>query len=235
MGLFDRDIYESRTTTTAPRTSTRVARRQPTYTPRTSSRVPRRQPTFNPIPPQGGGGYTGGTGGGGGGGGFGGGSGGGAGDGRGNSSNALANNRGQRLKAALEAIKADFALRRGGLGQQLEELKALFDRGLLQNQRDTRDTTENVNESAAERGLFRSGIRQKNLARQLAPLAEQRSDLIGLLNTEEGAEGTQVRELMSLIKLLIPEEARAGANAELESEREELEFNNFLATTAAGL
>jgi len=141
----------------------------------------------------------------------------------------------ERLAAALEAIGADFDMQEGGLQRQLEALKNLFDRSMLDTDRNEMFAREAIDDNAVERGLFRSGIRAKNIVRGLTPFQERRSDIIGQLNPVEGAEGTQVRDIMSLIKLLVPQEARAKAGAELGSESEQLDIEKLLALLNAGL
>lgn len=147
----------------------------------------------------------------------------------------LAELRAERLRAALEAIGADFDLQEGDLNKQLAQLRLLFERSMLENTRSEGFTEESINESSVERGLFRSGIRMKSLVRGLVPFQERRADLISDLNPEEGAEGTQVRDIMSLIRLLQPQEARAKAGARLDSEKDELDLANLIALITSGL
>ncbi len=143
--------------------------------------------------------------------------------------------RDERLQAALEAIGANFDLQEGGLNKQLAMLKTFFDRSMRENTREEGFTREGINEGSVERGLFRSGIRMKNLLRGLIPFQEQRADLIGQLNPEKGAEGTQVRDIMSLIELLQPQEERAKAGAKLDAEKDELDLSQLIALITSGL
>lgn len=237
MGLFDRTSGRVPRRTSAPRTSTRSARRQrtPNIGGTRGQNFRRGGPTFRPLPPQAGGFGPGGGGGGGYGGGTGGGGGGGSGGGRANNNDALTKNRSDRLTAALAAIKSQFGLDRGEYQSTLGDYKNIYNRGKAENKRQVTNTTIDTTESLAERGLFNSGILVTDLARNLAPLVTEREDLEADYSFEEGEEGSKVRELMSLIKLLIPAEERAGGQARLDSEREELEFQNFLSLTGAGL
>jgi len=252
MGLFDTATRTStrsptrtrrrRDTTIAPaptRTSTRKPTRPSPVQPRATDfalRHPDAQFSFDPNPQTGGGTGTGsGTGSGTGTGGGGGGTGeGGGGSGQFDRTR-LDQLRDERLAAALEAIGADFDMQEGGLNKQLAALKTLFDRSMLENTRSEGYAREAIDDDSINRGLFRSGIRAQNLVRGLTPFQEQRADLIGQLNPEEGNEGTAVRDIMSMIELLIPAEQRARAGAERDAEFEELDIEKLMALLQAGL
>lgn len=243
MGLLDRDIR--RTTTTAPRTSTRAPRRQATVSPINNRAIdyflrhPDAKATFTPAPtprpatapPRV---TTSGSGGGGGGG----------------STfdpvqaqvavdeaeeTRLATLRAERLEAALAAISAQFDFQEGSLQGQQRDLVSLFEQLMAGNQRNTRNTTRSVQGDATNRGLGRSGIFARNLAEALAPLAEERADVIGRLNPEEGAEGTEIRQIMSALLLLEQQRSSASASAEVDSRTDELDLEEYLALLSAGL
>ena len=174
--------------------------------------------------------------------GFSGGSGGAGGSGGVNSGEAdevqarLAQLRAERLEAALAAIGASFDLTEGELNARRRDLATQFDTGIAANDRLFRDVTTEAENNAADRGLGRSGIFAQNLAEGTGRVADERASLVGALNTEEGAEGTQVRDIMSAILLLAQQEEAAVAEAELDAESEELttELMRILAESGLG-
>ncbi len=140
-----------------------------------------------------------------------------------------------RLDAALKAIGVDFDVDEAQLNAELGDLKDLFERSMARNVRDTELTIEDTGDQFIERGIFNSGFFAKGLARNLQPLADGRLDLLAALNPVAGKEGTQVRDIMSLIRQLAPAEASASANARLEAERNRLEMQQMIALFGAGL
>ena len=148
----------------------------------------------------------------------------------------LAQLRAERLEAALSAIGASFDLTEGELNARRRDLATQFDTGIAANDRLFRDVTTEAENNAADRGLGRSGIFAQNLAEGTGRVADERASLVGALNTEEGAEGTQVRDIMSAILLLAQQEEAAVAEAELDAESEELttELMRILAESGLG-
>jgi hypothetical protein len=141
----------------------------------------------------------------------------------------------ERLASALKAIGLDFDAQELGFRNEIRDLKTLFDSSILQNTRGTENTTEDTEEAFLARGLFGSGIHATQLAENLEPLATERASLISTLNPVSGAEGTQVRDLLSAIGLLAPAEATAEASARLEAEQSELEMQQLIAMIVGGL
>jgi len=140
-----------------------------------------------------------------------------------------------RLDAALAAIAAQFDYDEADLEGQKAALVELFKSGMKQNERDVTMTKEAVGDDASNRGLERSGIYAQNLARGLSPLADEASDLVRRLNPTEGAEGTEIRSLMSQIILLAQKEAAANAGAEMESRQSELDIDQLIALIQGNL
>jgi len=143
--------------------------------------------------------------------------------------------RAERLAAALAAIDAQFNLQAGTLGNQRTGLEALFateSRGLERAGEQVQTNTENA---AAERGIGRSGIFAQNLSQGLGQVANQRADLISRLNPTAGAEGTEIRQIMSALSLLEQQRAATKSQAELDSRGDELDMEQYLALIAAGL
>lgn len=143
--------------------------------------------------------------------------------------------RAARLEAALAAITAQFNSDEGELVGQQRALEALFATSVRDNERTTERTTEAVGDNAADRGILRSGLFAQNTARALAPLAEQRADIVSRLNPEQGSEGTEIRAIMSALELLGQQEESAIASAKLESEQGELDVEQMIALIKAGL
>lgn len=148
----------------------------------------------------------------------------------------------ERLAAALAAIGAQFDYEEGDLKGQQAALIELFRSGMAENERTAEMTEEGVGDAAAERGLNRSGLYIKELARAMAPIADERADLVRRLNPAEGVEGreagnagTEVRAIESLLKLLVQQEAAATAGAELESRQDELDIGQLIALIGGNL
>lgn len=158
----------------------------------------------------------------------------------------------QRLDAVLAALDAQFGLERGGQEAELQSMMNLFRSGLAQNTRATEQASENAQLSAAERGIFRSGLTAEMVADAITPLAEERAalnaryfvpedftleDLTGLVGNAEGQQalGTDMRAILQAIGLLGQEQAAAEAQARIESEQSALELDLMELLAEAGL
>ena len=143
--------------------------------------------------------------------------------------------RAERLSAALAALDAQFNTQAGGLGAERGRLESLFgieNRNLDLRQRDVQRTTDN---DAANRGILNSGIYAQNLSEGLGQVANERGDLIGRLNPTEGAEGSEIRNIMSALSLLEQQRSTAQSQAEIDSRSDELDLEQYLALLNAGL
>ncbi len=159
--------------------------------------------------------------------------------------------RSERLAAAISAIGAQFASQEGQLNSQIGDIKDLFNRGIADSLRTEDTAIRNQEADAAGRGLGRSGIFAQDLARALAPIAENRADLIGKTGFEEGLRnfqdqlgiedisgietGTAIRDIESQIGLLGQQRASAEAEAQLQAEQDQLDIAELLALITAGL
>jgi len=164
----------------------------------------------------------------------------------------------ERLEAALKAIGAQFDSEEGNLKAQILDLMNQFNVGSARNARDSRYLTEDLNNAAAERGIFHSGLHTQRLARGLSPLADQMQDLVGQLNpsvlqgmtpeelfampTEEltaflqdSSLGTGMRTLLSAIIMLGQQEQSAITGAKLGAEQDELDISKLIEMINAGL
>lgn len=158
-----------------------------------------------------------------------------------------------RLAAALEAIGADFDLQEQTLQGQMTSMEDQFVRGVKANELLREQTVDTESNRAAERGIGRSGIFADRLATGLGQVADERSALVSAMASEGGLErlagegidisgedgapeeGLQVRNLLSQIALLAQQEEAARSEAELESEQQQLTYEEMVALVAAGL
>jgi hypothetical protein len=143
--------------------------------------------------------------------------------------------RADRLAAALEAIGTQFASQKGQFESQLGELANVFNRTQRLNERQGETNIDAIGNAAAERGIYKSGINAKATSEEFARQAEESADLIGALNTEEGAKGTEVRKLESAIGLLGQQQAQAESMAKLDAEKDELDIAQLVAMINGGL
>jgi len=143
--------------------------------------------------------------------------------------------RADRLKAALAAIGAQFGYQEGELTGQQRALRQLFDKGQLDLSRLNERNVEGIGNAAAERGILRSGIHAEQQSEEAGRAAEAEGELEGKLSYEEGAEGTEVRSIMSALKLLGQQRAGAESEAKLQSEQDELDVAQLVALMNAGL
>lgn len=143
--------------------------------------------------------------------------------------------RAERLEAALAAIGTQFDFDEGQLKGQLDALKTLFKSTRKENARTGERNIEGIGDAAAERGIFRSGIAAEGLSDEFARQAEEKAQLVGALDYRKGREGTQVRDIMSAIALLGQQQASAESQAELQSEKDELDLEQLVALIGAGL
>lgn len=143
--------------------------------------------------------------------------------------------RDQRLAAALQAIDAQFGLQSGTLTNQRGALESLFATGSKDLDRAQEGVETGTAANAANRGIGRSGIYAQNLSRGLGQVADQRADLTSRLNPTEGAEGTEIRQIISALSLLEQQRTATRSQAELDSQADELDLEQYLALLNAGL
>lgn len=143
----------------------------------------------------------------------------------------------ERLDSALRAIRAESAYAEGDYRSQMEALANLYKTGTKEVERNTRLGSRDVTNSYADRGLGTSGLRAQGMAEFLARMAEQQADLDARLSPEDSAQGpgTEVRDLLSALKLLGQQTAGREAEAKLQAEIDELELEQLRALTEAGL
>lgn len=141
----------------------------------------------------------------------------------------------QRLQAALDAIAASFGLQQNDLEGQLRALYALFNTEKANLGRQYEQEQRVLDDRAAERGLGHSGLFARDKADSASQYAEAEANLVGRLNPTQGAEGTDIRQLMSAISLLAQQQAAAEAQAQVESQQQELDIEQLLALFNSGL
>jgi len=143
--------------------------------------------------------------------------------------------RGESLAAALAALTAEFDLQEGQYGAEQNTFKGIFDREQAMLTQGRGFASDATFDSAADRGILRSGILKTDLTRADQPFADREAANIAKYNPEEGDLGSEYRRIESAIKLLAQQEDAQKKEAEISSEKEQLSADQQLALLISGL
>jgi len=143
--------------------------------------------------------------------------------------------RGEALAAALAALTSEFDLQEGQYGAEQDTFKGIFDRELANLTQGRGFASDATFDSAADRGILRSGVLKQDLVRADQPFADREATNIAKYNPEEGSLGSEYRRIESALKLLGQQEDAQKKEAEIASEKEQLSADQQLALLISGL
>ena len=145
------------------------------------------------------------------------------------------NLRGEALQAALDALAAEFDLTEGQLGAERDQFANIFEQAKRTIGQGMEYATDATYGDATNRGILRSGILKQDLVKNVQPFQDQLAQNIAKYNPEEGALGSEYRRIDSALKLLQQQEDAKAKQLKIDSEREQLEYDQQMAAINNGL
>jgi len=141
----------------------------------------------------------------------------------------------QALQAALAAIGADFDLQRGEYGAEQDQFANLYGQQKAEIAQGRQLASEANYDLAADRGILRSGVLKRNLARADQGYADASARNTAMYNPDQGNLGSEYRRIESAMKLLGQQEDAQKKEATIDSERQKLEEEKTAASLKAGV
>ena len=143
--------------------------------------------------------------------------------------------RGQALQAALDALAAEYDLSEGQLGAERDQFANIFEQNRRQIEQGLKFATEQTYDNLVDRGILRSGLSKQSLTETAQPFADQSAQNIAKYNPTEGALGSEYGRIESALKLLQQQEDAKAKQLKIDSEREQLEYDQQMTAINQGL